>query len=103
MLELRREFGSLGAYVWAHEPQASSRPLRMTHKALRTKTISSASVALSKDLKKRGWRFVGPTTLYAFMQAMGLVNDHLEGCHSRSAALSARGSFKSPALNNQTV
>ncbi len=51
---------------------------------------------MSKDLKKRGWSFVGPTTVYAFMQAMGLVNDHLEGCHSRPAALAARKAFVVP-------
>jgi len=51
---------------------------------------------MSKDLKKRGWSFVGPTTVYAFMQAMGLVNDHLEGCHAREKALKARADFTPP-------
>ena len=96
VLELRREFGSLGAYVWAHEPDAASRPVSITFDALKTFTTSPASIALSKDLKKRGWTFVGPTTLYAFMQAMGLVNDHIEGCHSRPAALAARFAFTPP-------
>ena len=59
---------------------------------------SAESAALSKDLKKRGWSFVGPTTVYAFMQAMGLVNDHLEGCASREAALKARAALKPPRL-----
>ena len=62
----------------------------------RTLSTSPASIAMSKDLKKRGWSFVGPTTVYAFMQAMGLVNDHLEGCHSRPAALAARKAFVVP-------
>ncbi|MFC5519630.1 DNA-3-methyladenine glycosylase I [Polaromonas jejuensis] len=98
VIELRREFGSLGAFVWRLEPDAASRPARITPDALKAMTGSPASVALSKDLKKRGWTFVGPTTMYAFMQAMGLVNDHLEGCASRQAALAARKAFKPPRL-----
>jgi len=97
VIELRREFGSLAAYVWRLEPEAGSRPARITHEALRAMPGSAASAALSRDLKKRGWTFVGPTTIYAFMQAMGLVNDHLEGCVSRQAALAARASFTPPA------
>jgi DNA-3-methyladenine glycosylase I len=96
VLELRREFGSLGAYVWRLEPDAASRPEHITHATLKTFTTSAASVALSKDLKKRGWTFVGPTTMYAFMQAMGLVNDHIEGCDSRDAALAARSAYTPP-------
>ncbi len=96
VLALRREFGSLGAYVWRLEPAAHERPTRITHDALKAFTTAPASVALSKDLKKRGWSFVGPTTMYAFMQAMGLVNDHIEGCASRQAALDARKAFKPP-------
>ena len=96
VLELRREFGSLGAYVWQLEPDAASRPQLITHEVLKAATTSAASITLSKDLKKRGWTFVGPTTLYAFMQAMGLVNDHIEGCHSRSDALAARSVFTPP-------
>lgn len=96
VLELRREFGTLGAYVWRLEPDAASRPARITLDTLKTVTASAQSVALSKDLKKRGWTFVGPTTMYAFMQAMGLVNDHLEGCASREAALAARAAFVPP-------
>ena len=98
VLELRREFGSLGAYVWRLEPDAASRPPRITHEVARAMPTSAASAALSKDLKKRGWTFVGPTTMYAFMQAMGLVNDHLEGCASREAALRARAAFRPPQL-----
>ena len=88
-LELRDEFGSLSAYAWIYEPTASSRPRRITLAALQALSTSPESVAMSKDLKKRGWSFVGPTTVYAFMQAMGLVNDHLEGCHARAQAAAA--------------
>ncbi|MDE2092282.1 MAG: DNA-3-methyladenine glycosylase I [Burkholderiales bacterium] len=86
VLELREAFGSLAAYAWRFEPAPGSRPARITHEVLRTMTTSAESVAMSKDLKRRGWSFVGPTTVYAFMQAMGLVNDHVEGCHVRAAA-----------------
>ena len=99
VIELRREFGSLGAYVWKMEPDAASRPPRITHEVAKAMPTSAASVALSKDLKNRGWTFVGPTTMYAFMQAMGLVNDHLEGCASRDAALRARAAFAPPRAN----
>ena len=96
VIALRQEFGSLAAYAWRHEPAAASRPRQMTLAAARMLTQSAESVALSKDLKKRGWTFVGPTTVYAFMQAMGLVNDHLDGCHVRQAALAARQSLDKP-------
>jgi len=82
-IELRDEFGSLSDYFWTYEPDSKSRPKRMTHAALMKLTETDASCTLSKDLKKRGWTFVGPTTAYAFMQAMGLVNDHIEGCWVR--------------------
>jgi len=82
---------SLAAYFWGFEPAASTRPARLTREALRSMTQCAESVALSKDLKRRGWKFVGPTTMYAFMQAMGLVNDHEEGCHVREAAMAVRG------------
>lgn len=96
VIELRREFGSLAAYAWGFEPDPRTRPERITHAALQTFTTSPESVAMSKDLKKRGWSFVGPTTVYAFMQAMGLVNDHIEGCHAREQALKARAKLKLP-------
>ncbi len=83
--DLVDEFGSLADYVWRYEPAPAARPKKMTLAVLRTLGQSEASQALSKDLKKRGWSFVGPTTVYAFMQAMGLVNDHLEGCAVRAA------------------
>ncbi len=72
------------------------RPERLTLAAARSLTTAPAAVALSKDLKKRGFGFVGPTTMYAFMQAMGLVNDHIEGCATREAALAARAAFQVP-------
>lgn len=95
-VELVEEFGSIAAYVWRFEPDASSRPKKLTEAKLRTMSTSPESVAMSKDLKKRGWRFVGPTTVYAFMQAMGLVNDHTDGCPQRDMALKARKKFKTP-------
>ncbi len=86
-LEMIEEFGSIAAFVW---PLASSldaqAPAAFSDMAAQTE----ASAALSKDLKKRGWRFVGPTTMYAFMQAMGLVNDHLVGCWVREACEAER-------------
>jgi DNA-3-methyladenine glycosylase I len=96
VIELRAEFGSLAAYAWGFEPPAASRPKRMTLEVLKSFTTSAESIAMSKDLKKRGWSFVGPTTVYAFMQAMGLVNDHLDGCSVREAALAARAALKLP-------
>ena len=89
-LEVIEERGSLSAYVWSFVPAAGERPKVMTHAALLAMTTSPTSIALSKDLKRRGWTFVGPTTVYAFMQAMGLVDDHLEGCVIRRAAEAAR-------------
>jgi len=77
------EFGSVADYAWRFEPVASSRPRRMTWPALKKIGTTPESHALSADLKRRGWTFVGPTTMYAFMQAMGLVNDHLHGCDVR--------------------
>jgi len=91
-LELIDEWGSLAAYAWRYEPQPARRPRRITLAALTALTTSPESVAMAKDLKRRGWSFVGPTTVYAFMQSMGLVNDHLEGCRTRDAAAAARAS-----------
>lgn len=79
-IDLRDEFGSLAAYFWSFEPEPRDRPRRLTRRYLAENPSTPASVALSADLRKRGWTFVGPTTAYAFMQAMGLVNDHLPGC-----------------------
>lgn len=81
--ELVEEFGSLDAYFWQFVPPAEERPERFDYATLTSMSKTPTSIRLSKDLKKRGWTFVGPTTAYAFMQAMGLVNDHLEGCFRR--------------------
>jgi DNA-3-methyladenine glycosylase I len=97
-LDLAAEKGSLAAYFWSFEPDPASRPRRLTEAALRAMTNSPESVAISKDLKKRGWSFVGPTTVYAFMQAMGLVNDHVEGCWVREAVEDARRAFVRPGI-----
>jgi DNA-3-methyladenine glycosylase I len=88
--------GSLARFVWRYEPGKADRPRRLTEAALRAMATSPASEALSRDLRKRGWRFVGPTTMYAFMQAMGLVNDHVEGCGARSRVEQARKSLVRP-------
>ena len=93
---LREEFGSLSAYFWRFEPDPKARPKRLTRKTLMSLTKSRESTALSKELKRRGFSFVGPTTAYAFMQAMGLVNDHLEGCHVRDQVEAARSTFVRP-------
>ena len=88
--KLVAEFGSLAAYFWRFEPDPA------TLAPPQTASTHPMSVALTKDLKKRGWAFVGPTTAYAFMQAMGLVNDHEIGCHARAKVAAARQAFKPP-------
>ena len=95
-IDMQREFGSLARYFWQFEVDVSKRPNKVTVEVLRSFTTAPESVALSKDLKKRGWKFVGPTTMYAFMQAMGLVNDHQHDCHVRPIAANARKSTKIP-------
>ena len=72
------EFGSFAAYAWRFEPKPRTRLLR--HEELMGVSASDEAAAMSKDLRRRGWGFVGPTTVYSFMQAMGLVNDHVRGC-----------------------
>jgi DNA-3-methyladenine glycosylase I len=94
--ELARAHGSLAAFFWAYEPTAAERPRRLTRAALMKMATTPASVRLSKELKRLGFSFVGPTTVYAFMQAMGLVNDHLEGCAVRERAERARERFRRP-------
>ena len=94
--DLVEEFGSLAAYVWSFEPDPATRPARLDWATLRQMTTSPEATAMSKDLRKRGWSFVGPTTAYAFMQAMGLVNDHLTGCASRQPVERARAALKRP-------
>ena len=95
-LELVDETGSLAAYFWSWEPPANARPKRLTRAQLMKMSTTPQSIALSKDLKARGWTFVGPTTCYAFMQAMGLVNDHLEGCDVRDEIERLRSRFARP-------
>jgi DNA-3-methyladenine glycosylase I len=95
-LALIEEQGSLAAYFWSWEPAASARPKRLTHAALMKMSTTPQSIALSKDLKSRGWTFVGPTTCYPFMQAMGLVNDHVEGCGVRAEIEQLRARFRRP-------
>ncbi|MDH5394592.1 MAG: DNA-3-methyladenine glycosylase I [Gammaproteobacteria bacterium] len=89
--ELVKQEGSLAAFFWRYEPDEKQlvKPQSLS--------LSAESTALSKELKKRGWKFVGPTTAYAFMQAMGLINDHIEGCVIRSKVQHARKIFKRPA------
>ena len=94
--DLRKEFGTLASYFWRHEPRSDSRPPRLDRQTLMTLGKTAESTALSKDLKKRGWSFVGPTTVYAFMQAMGLVNDHIEGCSARGEVEAARAVLVRP-------
>jgi DNA-3-methyladenine glycosylase I len=94
--ELVDEEGSLASFVWRFEPDPKRRPKKLTHAALMKLTQSPESVALSKDLKRRGFTYVGPTTAYAFMQAMGMVNDHLDGCAIRCAVEAARRRFVRP-------
>ena len=88
--ELIEREGSLAAFIWRYEPDAKG--------LAEPQTLSSSaeSIALSKDLKKQGWKFVGPTTVYAFMQAMGLINDHVEGCVIRARVERARKGFVRP-------
>lgn len=88
--DLVRAEGSLARYFWSFEPATEDLA------GPQTASTSEASVALSKDLKKRGWKFVGPTTVYAFMQAMGLINDHATGCAQRVAVERARQVFDRP-------
>jgi DNA-3-methyladenine glycosylase I len=89
-IEMIEQEGSLAVYFWRHEPDAASLA------APQTASTSKVSEQISKDLKKRGWKFVGPTTVYAFMQAMGLINDHASDCVIRAKAAKARQAFKRP-------
>lgn len=88
--------GSLAAFVWGFEPPASERPSRVTRDALCAAPTTPASNRLAKALKAEGFKFVGPTTAYAFMQAMGLVDDHVHGCWARPEAEAARTAFARP-------
>lgn len=93
-VELVAAEGSVASYVWRFEPPA--RTEAPNRAGLAELGLTSESTALAKDLKARGWRFVGPTTVYAFMQAMGLVDDHLDGCAARTSVEAARRSFDHP-------
>lgn len=95
-LDLIEARGSLAAHLWEFEPPARERPKHVRWPALGRLTESPSSRALSKDLRQRGFSFVGPTTLYAMMQSVGLVNDHLEGCPAREPASRARARFRVP-------
>ena len=95
-IEMKAEFGTLARYFWSFEPKPEERPATFDWEALRANTTTPTSVRLSKDLKKRGWSFVGPTTVYAFMQAMGMVNDHIEGCNCRDRIERLRAEFVRP-------
>ena len=95
-IELQSEFGSLSRYFWQYEVDTRERPNKLTAEVLRGYATAPESVALSKDLKRRGWKFVGPTTMYAFMQAMGLVNDHQHDCFARSEVETLRKAFARP-------
>ena len=87
--ELVKREGSLAAFLWRYEPVGQLSPPQ-------TASTSAASAALSKELKKQGWKFVGPTTVYSFMQAMGLINDHVKGCVIQAKVEAARERFKRP-------
>ena len=89
-VELVSEEGSLAAYFWSFEPDD------VNEIEPQSASTSKESVALAKALKKKGWKFVGPTTVYAFLQAMGLINDHVEGCVIRGKVENARKKFKRP-------
>ncbi|ACM25589.1 DNA-3-methyladenine glycosylase I protein [Rhizobium rhizogenes K84] len=95
-IELRAEFGSLARYFWGFEPTAEERPVLVDYATIAANPTTPVSVRISKDLKKRGWTFVGPTTVYAFMQAMGLVNDHIEGCYCRKEVEAMRSALVRP-------
>ncbi|MDQ3985519.1 MAG: DNA-3-methyladenine glycosylase I [Actinomycetota bacterium] len=95
-LALIDEFGSLAAYVWSFEPDDMLRPRLLDWATLIALDTSPEAIRMSKNLKRRGWSFVGPTTLYSFMEAMGLVNDHMTECHFQSEVEEARSRFRRP-------
>lgn len=93
--EIVREFGSLAAFLWSWEPTVEM-SVTSDAAAFRVKTTCPEAIALSRELKRRGWSFVGPTTVYSFMQAVGMVNDHLEGCDARMPVEKERAKFRRP-------
>jgi DNA-3-methyladenine glycosylase I len=98
--ELIDEFGSFAGYVWRFEPGARSRPRVIDHSTLMQLNGSPEATAMSKDLRRRGWSFVGPTTVYSFMEAMGLVNDHLGRCDFRREVERERRAFRRPRVGH---
>lgn len=90
VLDVIDEFGSFDAYVWQHEPDDGERPATLDRATLMGMATGPASTRFARDLRRRGFRYVGATTVYAFMQAVGLVNDHLEGCAIRADVAAAR-------------
>ncbi|MET0576556.1 MAG: DNA-3-methyladenine glycosylase I [Mesorhizobium sp.] len=94
--DLVKEAGSLAAWFWKFEPKPEDRPARVDRAVVAANPTTPTSTLISKELKKRGWSFVGPTTVYAFMQAMGMVNDHFEGCFCRAEVEADRARFKRP-------
>jgi len=94
-LALIERHGSLASYLWRFEPPPARRPAKLTWAKVRKLNAAPESIALSRDLKAQGFSFVGPTTMYALMQAMGLVNDHVDGCFARAPALAARAALGS--------
>ena len=95
-LEVVDEFGSLASYAWAYEPEERSRPTKLDWPTVAAQTTSPEATAMSKDLKRRGWTFVGPTTVYSFMQAVGIVNDHVTSCNYREEVEEERRLFSRP-------
>ena len=95
-VEMVKEEGSLARFLWRYEPAARSRAKRLTRDQLRLMTTCPEAEAMSKELKRRGWTFVGPTTMYALMQAMGLVNDHLHTCPAGKRSAAIRKAFQRP-------
>ena len=99
--ELLKEVGSLAAYVWSFEPDPKTRPKVLDWTALTQLGESPEAKALSKDLKKRGWSFVGPTTVYSMMESVGLVNDHVGACRFRRDVEKDRVHFVRPTLKSR--
>ena len=100
--DLVAEFGSLAAFFWAHEPAPEDRPDPVTWDWITANPTTPQSTAISKALKARGWRFVGPTTMYALSQAMGLVNDHVEGCCVRAEVETGRATLSRPVARGES-
>lgn len=96
VIDLLEEHGSLASFIWRFEPTDAERPHRVTYEAVREMPSTPASKRMSQEFKRLGFRFFGPTTAYSFMQAVGMVNDHLEGCSIRPEVESERARFERP-------